>query len=75
MFSTYVLSDFALIELSKRPYFRGSENVAADNFTSMQSMPDGHPRFLLELLVAHLSDLRQKQQSKIFVCMHESSQL
>ena len=42
---------------------------------SMEGMADAHPRFFLELLVAHLSDLQQKQQSKIFLRMGESSQL
>ena len=39
-------------------------------FTSMESMADGHPRFLLELLVARLSDLRKKQQTEQDLCAH-----
>ena len=42
---------------------------------SMESMADAHPILLLELLVAHLSDLRKKQQSKTSKRMPESSQL
>ena len=41
----------------------------------VESMADAHPGFLFELLVAHQSDLRQKQQRKICVHMHESSQV
>ena len=39
------------------------------NGAIMESMADAHPRFLLELLVAHRSDLQLKQQSKICVRM------
>ena len=39
----------------------------------MESMADAQPRFLLELLVAHLSDLQQKQQSRICVHMAPNS--
>ena len=34
----------------------------------MESMADGHLRSFIELLVGHLSDLRQKEQSRI--CLH-----
>ena len=41
------------------------------------SMADAHPRFLVESLVAHLSDLQQKQQSRQLSCVRkcENSQL
>ena len=42
---------------------------------AMESMAGAHPGFSLEPLFAYLSDLRQKQQSKISVHMRENSQL
>ena len=38
--------------------------------SSVESMTDIHPRFLFELLVAHLSDLQQKLQSRNYVYVH-----
>ena len=39
------------------------ESIYDQQFTSMESMADAHPRFLVDLLVAHLGDLRQNNRA------------
>ena len=46
---------------SKRGTFLRHPVVGIGQPSSMESMADAHPRFLLELLLAHLIDLQQKQ--------------
>ena len=39
--------------------------------SSMESIADAHPRFLVESLVAHLSDLQRKQLSSLNTAMEQ----